>query len=71
MRKAIFGNVNGKMQIEYCDDQYWSDIVRLVQAFWASGDAEKIEGLLTTVNDQVYEKFIARRIDANPRELHK
>jgi len=50
---------------QYCSDKYWSDIARMVQAFWVAGDPDKIAELLSQVNDPVYTKYIKRRIDAS------
>ena len=50
---------------QYSSDKYWSDIIRMIQAFWAAGDSDKIAELLNQVNDPVYSKYIKRRINVS------
>ena len=50
---------------QYSSDKYWSDIIRMIQAFWAAGDSDKIAELLSHVKEPVYSKYIKRRIKAN------
>ena len=51
--------------------EYWSDIVRLLQAFWASGKSERIDHLLQCLNNQVYSKYVQRRKNSSPREFKR
>lgn len=50
---------------DYILDPYWSDIIRLVQAFWASGKPERLSELKAHVKNPVYLKYLKRRINAS------
>jgi len=54
----------------YCDEPYWADILRMVQAFWSEHDATKINELLEQLDDSVYSKYISRRILVNNQKTN-
>lgn len=48
------------------DSEYWADIVRLLQAFWASGKRKTIQKLENEVVHPIYRPYIHSREDRQP-----
>ena len=43
------------------DSPYWSDILRLVQVFWASGFEERLDQLKTEFHSEIYRSHLETR----------
>lgn len=47
--------------ITVAPDEYWADIIRLYQAFWASGDDDTLDALRDAVTTPIYKNYIDGR----------
>jgi len=53
------GEPVGALAIE--PDEYWADIIRLYQAYWASGDDDALDALRDAVTTPIYKNYIDGR----------
>jgi thymidylate synthase len=54
---------------DFTSESYWADIIRLVQAFWASGQHDRLDQLKTEFSYRGYSTYIDGRRDTKPRAL--
>ena len=49
-------------------DSYWADLVRLLQAFWASGLDDRLDDLLSKFENPIYRPYLETRRGRRPRD---
>jgi len=42
-------------------DPYWADIARLLQAFWAGSDGQRLDELISEFNSPIYKTYLDGR----------
>lgn len=52
-------------------DPYWADILRLLQVFWARGDADRLDALKAEFASPIYKSYLDNRRDMKPRPAEK
>jgi thymidylate synthase len=49
-------------------NSYWADLVRLLQAFWASGQDDRLNELLSKFENPIYRTYLQTRRTMRPRQ---
>lgn len=52
---------------EIVDNEYWADLIRLIQAYWSSGNKERLEELAAQLNNPAYSTYIMGLSHSTPK----